>query len=124
MKLSPGLRVLVGMVTLWPIVWLLIFLIFGLRLVLQNDGPNMGALAIFIVGHGITAILAMGMLVFYVLHAHKNEKISKDLRVVWIVFLVTAGLFAQPIYYVLYVFGQDDSESSTMRRASQRTIQR
>ena len=48
--------------------------------------------------------LVWGTLIYYIIHAHKNEKISeRSKKFIWILALIFAGIITLPIYWYKYI---------------------
>ena len=115
MKLSPVSKFFLSIATFWPVAWLLFMLAWVLRLV-NSYGPRADWLATIFMGHVATVLVCCGLLVFYALHAFKNERLDKDARFLWIILMCVAGLVAQPIYYLVHVAPDDKIEFELRRR--------
>ena len=106
MNLSKPQQALVGLATLWPVAASIIttlLILTSLNVeegILDKIGPLI-ALQVF------TVVVGLGLVVFYVLHIMKNSSINQDMRVVWIVLLLAAGLVAAPVYFCIYIWGSD-----------------
>lgn len=114
MKLTKKQKILVGIGTFWPIVYIPIFVVFIFAMVAGSAlepgrggdlGPlfGIGFLIIFVL-HMFTVFLSLGMTVFHVIHAVKNESLESNMRIVWIVLFFFAGMIAEPIYFYLEVW--------------------
>jgi hypothetical protein len=40
----------------------------------------------------------------YIILAIKNERLDQTMRIVWVVLACTVGMFADPVYWYLYVW--------------------
>jgi hypothetical protein len=112
--MSKAGRLVLGFLTVWPLVWTAawagVFLSFlspyktttsrpsnPVRLFLLN---HLGAL---IVIFGFSAILAWGLVVFYVVHVTKSTLVAPDRKMLWALALFGGNIIAMPIYWYLYV---------------------
>lgn len=114
MELSRKVKILLGIGTFWPIVYIPLFIafVFSFALFATPPGggdPELGAgfgagmVALFLV-HMLTVFLSLGLTVFYIFHVVKNEAIKNDMRIAWIVMFFFIGIFSQPVYWYLNIW--------------------
>lgn len=60
-----------------------------------------GVLMVF---HLLTMLLMMGLLPLYIVLAIKNERLDQTMRIVWVVLTCTVGMFANIVYWYLYIW--------------------
>lgn len=114
MKLTKKQKILVGIGTFWPILYVPIFMIFVFAMMFGSAlEPGRGGelnplfgigFGVFFLVHMFTILLSLGMTVFHVIHAVKNESLESNMRIVWIVLFFFAGMIAEPIYFYLEVW--------------------
>jgi hypothetical protein len=113
-NMTRSTKILLGAASIWPIVYMFIFFIFVFGLMfMSNAGPvdpggfeaafGFGIIALFIV-HFLTIFLTLGLTVFYIIHAIKNEAINSDMKAVWAVLFFFGGMIAEPIYWYLHIW--------------------
>jgi hypothetical protein len=124
MELSRSTKILIGVVSIWPLIYIPLFMIYILSTFMWQPFPGGGAgfgpgFIVLMIVHMLTAFISLGMLIFYVLHAVKNEKITSDMRIVWILLFFFAGIFAQPIYWYLQVWKDDDTKPGQQGQLSE-----
>lgn len=111
-------KVLLGIATIWQLLYMVLFVGFVLGLVVLGEsagrmGDAAGAaigvsfLLIFVL-HMITIFLMMGLLIYYIIHAVRNESLKGDMKAVWVVLFVFAGILAEPVYWYLKIWKADD----------------
>ena len=54
--------------------------------------------------HMLTIFLTMALMPFYIILAIKNERLDQTMRIVWVVLACTVGMFANPVYWYLYIW--------------------
>ena len=59
---------------------------------------------LFFGAHFLTIILMMGLMPLYIILAVQDERHDQTMRIIWVVLFCTIGMFAMPIYWVLYVW--------------------
>ena len=111
-KLSKPVRLLLGVATLWPILYFVAFvglLLFPfLSAMWQVEPPIMRTpvpprwLAVTFVLHFGTIILGLGLLVVSIVDVFKNDRITRDMKALWAIVLFMGGFIAMPVYWYLY----------------------
>jgi hypothetical protein len=109
--MSKTMKLLLGLVTLWPFAYLILFflLIFSMILFIgpgQGD-PGSGpprALALIFPLHLLTMLVIAALTVFYIVNVFRNERVVKDQKVLWAVVLFLGNVLAMPIYWYLYIW--------------------
>ena len=54
--------------------------------------------------HMLTMVLIMLLMPLYIILAVKNDRLDQTTRIVWVVLTCTVGMFADPVYWYLYVW--------------------
>lgn len=121
-NMTRSMKILLGAASIWPIVYMFIFFIFVFGLMfMSNAGPvdpggfapafGFGIVALFVV-HFLTIFLTLGLTVFYIIHAIKNEAINSDMKAVWAVLFFFGGMIAEPIYWYLHIWKDTETVAS------------
>ena len=100
MKLSKSKKILLGILSIWPIVYMVLFFVFIFVIFMHSNVP----IYVIFPLHILTGFLNLGLTVFYVVHAIKHIDPKNDMRVIWIVILIVASIIANPIYWYLYIW--------------------
>lgn len=113
-------RKLLGVVTFWPGIYLLIFFVVIGVAAAQGGGDSDNA--DFLIPFGVlmalhlgTMLLIIGLLIVYIRDAYKNPQIDGDKRSFWAIVLLMGGVIAMPIYWWLYM--RSDACSDAARTA-------
>lgn len=124
MELSKTQKILLGVLSGWPFVYIFIFLIFIFGFVaLSSGGPGGGSeldpflgggFVVLMVVHFITMFLIMALTVFYIIHAVKNTKLDSNMRIIWIVLFFFGGMIAEPIYWYLQIWKNPEPSISQL----------
>lgn len=112
MYLSKPAKLIVGVLTVWPFIYL--FLFFGFvfasffwmvqaQETAHSAGPPRAFLLLF-AAHFATMLEMMGLLVFYVVYLFKTDRIPQDKKALWAVVLLLGNMLAMPVFYYLYVW--------------------
>jgi hypothetical protein len=62
-----------------------------------------GFIGLFAV-HGFTILLMMGLMVFYIVHIVRSDRLDQTNRIIWIVLACTVGMFSNPVYWYMYIW--------------------
>lgn len=122
MELSRRLKILIGIATGWPIIWIFAFLFFFFGIIFGIDGPGsepsgwffFGFFS-FIIVHLVTVVLTLALTVFYIIHAVKNEKLESNMRIVWILMFFFFGMVAEPIYWYFQIWKEPYREAGYLQ---------
>lgn len=103
-------KILVGLASLWPFVYMILFFIFFLSSFFflsaspgQEFGPPVGFIVIFLL-HLLTMLWIMALTIFYIVNVFRNERVDKDKKALWAVVLFMGNMIAMPIYWYLYIW--------------------
>lgn len=113
-EMKRSTKILLGAASIWPIIYMFIFFIFVFGVMFMSGAApadpgqfdpafGVGIIAIFVL-HFLTIMLSLGLTVFYVIHAIKNDSIKSDMKAVWVVLFFFGGVIAEPIYWYLHIW--------------------
>jgi len=107
--MSKTTKLLLGLATIWPFVYMILFFITIFSVVLFSRGADPGAgppplIALIFPLHILTMLVIMGLTIFYMVNVFKNERVVKDQKVLWAVVLFLGNVLAMPIYWYLYIW--------------------
>jgi hypothetical protein len=105
-------KILVGLATLWPFFYMILFLffIFSSILFMPAKGEESGSpffFAVFIAIHLLTMLWIMGLTVFYMVNVFRNDRVDKDKKVLWAVVIFMGNMIAMPVYWYLYIWKEE-----------------
>jgi hypothetical protein len=116
-------KVLLGIATIWPLIYLMLFIAFMLSLffLMSSGAPapgetgGEGALPILPILlfslHSLTILWVWALIAFYVVNVFKNDRVDKDKKALWAVVLFMGHMIAMPIYWYLYIWREDVTPS-------------
>ncbi len=118
MELKHRTKILLGIATIWPPIYILLFVVGMFGMILLSAGaPGDAAPPIFAVGfivifilHVVTILGALGLTIFYIVHVVKNEALEGNMKIVWILLFFFAGMFAEPVYWYLQIWKAQPSD--------------
>src|SRR5688572_7558223 len=111
-------KILLGLATLWPFLYMILFFVFIFSTVLfmpkqgaeGSDSPTF--LVVIIPLLILTMLWIIGLTIFYMVNVFKNDMVDKDKKVLWAVVIFMASMFAMPIYWYLYIWRESASAGS------------
>ena len=110
--MSRNRKLLLGALTLWPPIYMVLFFASIVVLFATNDDGN-GAgppFAVLFAAHAATILLMFGLLAVYLTHLMRSSFVPHDQRIVWVLMLIFANMIAMPIYWWLYVWKEGESD--------------
>lgn len=102
-------RLLLGLATLWPFAYLILFfvVIFATEFFMpgsrQQPGPP-PLIALILPLHFFTMLVVLALLVFYIVNVFKNDRVEKEKKALWAIVLFMGSMIAMPIYWYLYIW--------------------
>ena len=121
--MSKPVKVILGLATVWPLVYMLIFVGFWFYLVLggmsQPEGGRVipsGMIAIFVL-HGITMLGNFALMAIYIYNVFNNDRVDKDKKALWAVVLFLGNAISMPIYWYLYIWPENDPQPQLIEDA-------
>jgi len=111
MKVVLGVLGLVPMVAIVTIAIHLVVLTDGRPELVLHLGPldllvpdlTLDELVPIAIAVGATALVQMLIAILFILHAQKNQRLSANGRMLWILLVLFVGSIADPIYWALHV---------------------
>ncbi len=120
-EVSKPKKILLGAVTLWPLAYMLIFMVtvlwmftmMGTRIPSRPDaGPPAWIPGLFIVHIG-TMLLTLGLTIFYGIHAYRSNRVPESRRVIWVVLNILGSFIAQLFYWYLFIWREPEPLATT-----------
>ena len=103
-------KVLLGVATLWPIVYVFLFMAFFFSAIFFGPGPapsgsgTQPLMVLFVGVHLLTMVLILALTVFYIVDIFRNQRVDKDKKALWAVVIFMGNAIAMPIYWYLYIW--------------------
>lgn len=98
-------NLLLGLATLWPCAYMVLFFLFIFSTILfapgSGTGTPIGFATIFAL-HLLTMLVIAALTVFYMVNIFKNDRVDKDKKVLWAIAIFLGNMIAMPIYWYLY----------------------
>jgi len=110
MKLSNSQRILLGILSIWPFIYIPFFVVFTIGMTFATDSPV--PIFIIIPLHMLTMLVNLGLMIFFVVHAIKTIDPKDDMRIIWVVIILLLGILANPVYWYLRIWRDRKKEDS------------
>jgi hypothetical protein len=102
---------MLGGFTLWPIVYMFLFMGVMLSQVLMMDmgnrhysGEMPTLIKIIFPLHFLTMIWIFVLIAVYIIHIFKTEALPQDKKALWAVIIFCGNMIAMPVYWYLYIW--------------------
>lgn len=106
--MKPWLKVLLGILSLWPVAYMVLFflVIFSTVLFLPEPGSSgpPPLIALIFPLHLLTMLVVVGLMVFYIVDVFKNKRIENDKKALWAIVLFMGNMLAMPVYWYLFIW--------------------
>ena len=116
--MSKNKKIILGIATLWPIVYIFLFIIatFGMIFIPTVNGESENfaiAFSIIFALHLLTMFLIFALLIVYIRNVFKNNSVPSEKKALWAVVLFLGNMIAMPIYFYLYIWKDFDQKIET-----------
>lgn len=91
-------RFVLGALTLAPLIYLVFFFI---TIATSMGGGGIVPFETLFVVHTGVAMLSLGLMVFYVIHALTRKDLPNSERLLWAIILFVGNMIAMPVYFFL-----------------------
>lgn len=95
---------LLGAASVWPPIYLLIFMGIAFYSVIAGGNDPAAVWMLVVPFHLLTILLVIGLMIFYIVDVFRNERVNKDMKVLWAVVLFMGTMIAMPVYWYLYIW--------------------
>jgi hypothetical protein len=87
----------------------------------EPEAPFLAPLGfgVLMIAHMLTIFLTMALMPFYIILAVKNDRLEQTMRIVWVVLACTVGMFANIVYWYLYIWRLPREHASSTPTPSQ-----
>lgn len=120
--MSRGRAITLAVFTAWPLVYVLVFMStmfveVGMS-IMAGPGHMPGPPVIFWIIfplHFLTMLEIIVLLVIYIRHLFKNDRVPQDKKAPWAVVLFLGNMIAMPVYWYLYIWREQGLPPSDSR---------
>ncbi len=113
--MSKGKAIALGLLTIWPPVYMVLFFCFVLLTMFTAGGsgsePPIGFFLIFPF-HMFTMVAMFALLGIYIVLVIKNKALEDNMRIIWVILVIMLGIGAMPVYWWLHVWNTPEEVES------------
>lgn len=105
--MQKGLKIFLGLFTLWPPVYLVIFIFMFIQIFFSIMGlGNINESSFFILFgmHIVTMLIIFILMAVYLINVYRNVSVDKDKKILWTILILFGGIIAMPIYWYLFIW--------------------
>lgn len=113
--MSRGKQITLAVFTVWPILYMLLFMsaIFAMMMMsgFSGSGDSSGpptVMKIILPLHFLTMLEIFVLIVIYIVHVFKTDRVPQDKKALWAVVLFLGNMIAMPIYWYIYIWKQPE----------------
>ncbi|MFA4852098.1 MAG: hypothetical protein WC924_03160 [Candidatus Gracilibacteria bacterium] len=101
--MSKTKKIILGIATLWPIIYMFIF--FSLVFSFITNVANPEVMFGYLFGaHLFTMLLIVILLIIYIRDVFKNDMVLETRKTLWTILLIFGNMIAMPIYWYLHIW--------------------
>lgn len=127
MQLSRPVKILVGVLTLWPMVYILLFMAFVFGSMIWTARAHGGehsaglpvAFLLVFAAHFGTMLLMFGLTAFYIVYLFKTDRVPQDKKALWAAVLFLGNMIAMPVFFYLYIWPEQWAQPSATQGSAQ-----
>lgn len=102
-------KLLLGLATLWPVLYLILFFVVILLTTLFLPGtPGQPGppplIGLILPLHLITMVVVFALMIFYIVNVFRNDRVEKDKKALWAIVLFMGSMIAMPVYWYFYIW--------------------
>ena len=110
MALSKSKKKMLGVLSIWPFVWMFVLMaimcpIFIFKPSVYHSFLDTRLVYIpLLIIHVLTCFCVLGVMIYFIIHAVKNLKLTQGMKIVWIILLVIWHIIVNPIYWYVNIW--------------------
>lgn len=109
MRIAKPIAVLIGILTAWPIVYILGFMAFIFNSfhrvpAVRDPRAVFQSFQVLMIFHFGTMLIIAALVTFYIVHVFKSSALLGQKQALWAVVLLLGSVIAMPVYWYLYVW--------------------
>jgi len=122
MKLSKGFKIIIGLFTIVPIIYMALFFASFFPIMSGTDDSFIfDNFAVLMIVHLMVMLLTFGLVAFYIVFLFKTTTVKSEIKALWAVVLFMGGPIAMPIFWYLYVWSEKIEKPDTQGVSSSAT---
>ena len=115
--MNKTVKVLLGLVTLWPFFYLILFFVVIFLTVLGPGGGGEAGpppmIALIFPLHLLTMLIVLALTIFYIVNVFRNKRIENDKKALWAIVIFMGNMISMPIYWYLFIWKDEPVASAS-----------
>lgn len=119
-RLGKPAKVVLGIVSLWPVIYLFVFMafffiqffgVFSRPLVSPQPVDTIAAFHLFrtfFILQLLAMVVIIALTALYIIDVFRNDRVTPDRKVLWAIILFMGGMLAMPVYWYLFVWREPE----------------
>ena len=114
MKLTKSRKIAIGVLTVWPILYIFIFMFYTLagHFLEGSQGWRGRLFPIISVLHHFTIFWIVPLIVFYLYYLFKTDKVPKNEKALWAAVIIVGNMLTMPVFWFLYIWKDPKTSNS------------
>lgn len=104
MSVTKARKLILGVVSCWPAVYMLVFMLVVNLWAFFDAGHGGRAFAIVALFHLLTILATIALLVWYIRYVFATNRLPADKKALWATVLLLGNALAMPVFFWLYVW--------------------
>jgi hypothetical protein len=121
--MSRGKAIALAILTAWPFLYMILFMCIMFGTIISDccgGGPPSTLPSIFLIIiplHLLTMLEMVALLVIYIVHVFKTDRVPQDKKALWAVVLFLGNMLAMPVYWYFYIWPAQVPPASEPRQS-------
>ena len=113
--MSKEKKIVLAIFTAWPFLYMIFFFVMVFTIMMSSfsgQPPSSGMPTIIMILfplHFLTILDIFALLIIYIMHVFKTDRVPEDKKALWAVALFLGNMIAMPIYWYLYIWKEPES---------------
>jgi hypothetical protein len=111
--MNKAFKIVLGIATLWPILYVVLFAVSAL-LFSDNEMPSdiwSNIFPIVLGAHFFTMALILALVIIYMIHVLKNDRIAKEAKALWVAVIFLGNMIAMPFYWYFHIWRKPEANT-------------
>jgi len=107
MNLTRKQKIILGVLTLWPPFYILIFIANVMGMIIASSANTNATVSVMSVAwiiplHFLTIMLVLALMIFYILYIIRSDTVQEEHRIVWLIAVIVVSIPAMIVFWFMY----------------------
>ena len=117
MNLTRKQKITLGVLTLWPPLYILIFVLNVIFMIMASSANTASSVTFMSVAwiiplQFLTIIMVLALMIFYILYIIRSDTIPEEHKVVWLIVVIIVSVPAMIVFWFMHFWKELREESS------------